>query len=224
VTGKLKWRNDSSGSLSEKVDSGISMQGDLFLENGELCFLGGGVYETARFDLKSGKCLNTPNDDPRSRFRTAFYPYYPSYGNYLSLDHSFADGRSLVFDASYEGNRFTSLALLSPLPPGTQKIRKDAARWAARRGWSDKRKAIWQDNQSRRFASYILNPEILVAAGDMGGEAKTPFLAAIQVKNGKVAWNETLPAQPIKGGTAIDHDGRILVTLENGQTLCYAAP
>ena len=224
VTGKLKWRNDSSGNLSEKVKSGISMQGDLYLQDGELCFLGGGVYETARFNLDSGQCMNTPDENPRSKFRTAFYPYYPGYGNYLSLDHNLPDGRSLIFDASYEGNRFTSLALLSPLPPGTQKVGKDAARWAARRGWSEKRKPIWQDNQGRRFASFILNPDILVAAGDMGNEDKVPFLAAIHVGNGKVKWNQTLPAQPIKGGAAIDHKGRILLTLENGETLCYAAP
>lgn len=224
VTGKLKWRNDSSGSLSGKVNSGVSMQGDLFLEDGKLCFLGGGVYETARFDLDSGKCLNTPKEDPRSQFRTAFYPYYPEYGNYLSLDHSLPDGRSLVFDASYEGNRFTSLALLSPLSAGVPKIGKDAARWATRRGWSEKRKVIWQDKQGRRFASFVISPELLLATGDVGEENKTPFLVAIQVKDGTTAWSESLPAKPIKGGAAIDHQGRIFVTLENGQALCYAAP
>ena len=222
VTGKLKWRNDSSGSLSGKVNSGVSMQGDLFLQDGELCFLGGGVYETARFNLQNGKCLNTPKEDPRSQFRTAFYPYYPEYGNYLSLDHNLPDGRSLVFDASYEGNRFTSLALLSSLPVGVQKVGKDAARWA-RRGWSDKRKVVWQEKQGRRFASFVVSDELLLTTGDVGGEEeKKPFLAAIRVKDGVVAWSESLPAQPIKGGMSIDHKGRIFVTLENGQALCYA--
>ena len=224
VTGKLKWRNDSSGSLSGKVNSGVSMQGDLFLDDGKLCFLGGGVYETAQFNLEDGQCLNVPKEDPRSQFRTAFYPYYPEYGNYLSLDHNLADGRSLVFDASYEGNRFTPLALLSPLPEGAQKIRKDAARWSNRRGWSEKRKAIWQEKQGRRFASFVVSPYLLVAAGDLGVETKTSFLAAIDVANGNIAWSESLPAQAIKGGTSIDHQGRIFVTLENGQTLCYSAP
>ena len=222
VTGKLKWRNDSSGSLSGKVNSGVSMQGDLFLQDGELCFLGGGVYEPARFNLQNGKCLNTPKEDPRSQFRTAFYPYYPEYGNYLSLDHNLPDGRSLVFDASYEGNRFTSLALLSSLPVGVQKVGKDAARWA-RRGWSDKRKVVWQEKQGRRFASFVVSDELLLTTGDVGGEEeKKPFLAAIRVKDGVVAWSESLPAQPIKGGMSIDHKGRIFVTLENGQALCYA--
>jgi len=200
------------------------MQGDLFLEDGKLCFLGGGVYETAQFNLEDGQCLNVPKEDPRSQFRTAFYPYYPEYGNYLSLDHGLDDGRSLVFDASYEGNRFTPLALLSPLPDGVQKIRKDAARWANRRGWSEKRKVIWQDKRNRHFASFVVGSDLLLASGDSGLAGKIPFLAAMQIENGEVAWNVTLPAQPIKGGTSIDHQGRIFVTLENGQTLCYAAP
>jgi len=224
VTGKLKWRNDSSGSLSGKVNSGVSMQGDLFLEDGKLCFLGGGVYETAQFDMDDGKCLNVPKEDPRSQFRTAFYPYYPEYGNYLSLDHTLSDGRSLIFDASYEGNRFTSLALLSALPAGVGKIRKDAARWSNRRGWSEKRKVIWQDKRGWHFASFVVGSDLLLASGDSGETGKTPLLAAMQIENSDIAWNVTLPAQPIKGGTSIDHQGRIFVTLENGQTLCYAAP
>jgi outer membrane protein assembly factor BamB len=134
------------------------------------------------------------------------------------------DGRSLVFDASYEGNRFTSLALLSPLPVGVQKIGKDAARWANRRGWSEKRKAIWQDKQGRRFASFIVSPKLLLATGDIGEENKTSFLTAIRVKDGTTLWSESLPAKSIKGGASIDHQGRIFVTMENGQALCYAKP
>ena len=224
MTGKVKWRNDSSGSLSGKVNSGVSMQGELFLEDGKLCFLGGGVYETAQFDLDNGQCLNHPKEDPTSQFRTAFYPYYPEYGNYLSLDHTLTNGRSLIFDASYEGNRFTPLALLSPLPTGVRKIRKDAARWSNRRGWAEKRKAIWQDKEGRRFASFVVSPELLLAAGDLGEGTKTSFLSATQIEDGEIAWSETLPAQPIKGGVSIDHHGRIFVTLKNGETFCYAAP
>ncbi|MFP6886872.1 MAG: hypothetical protein VB997_04890, partial [Opitutales bacterium] len=148
----------------------------------------------------------------------------PEYGNYLSLDHSLPDGRSLVFDASYEGNRFTSLALLSPLPAGVPKVGKDAARWASRRGWSEKRKVIWQDQESRHFASFVVSPEFLLATGDVGEAIKKPFLTAIHVKDGVIAWSENLPAQPIKGGASIDHKGRIFVTLEDGQALCYAKP
>ena len=31
-----------------------------------------------------------------------------------------------------------------------------------------------------------------------------------------------LPAAPIKGGTAVDHEGRVFVSLADGQVLCFA--
>ena len=57
VTGEVRWYNDSSGRLSAKVGNGISLQGRLSVRGGELCFDGGNVYGTARFDLQTGKCL-----------------------------------------------------------------------------------------------------------------------------------------------------------------------
>ena len=86
VTGEVKCKNDSSGVVSDEVDSGISLQGNLMIEAGELRFLGGNVYETARFDLATLRCLNTPHTEANAQFRTAFYPYYPTYGKYVSLD------------------------------------------------------------------------------------------------------------------------------------------
>ncbi|MHC4330072.1 MAG: outer membrane protein assembly factor BamB family protein, partial [Planctomycetota bacterium] len=79
VTGKVKWYNDQSGTLSEKVNSGVSLQGSLSIRNNELCFEGGGVYQMARYDLETGNCLNTPHEGLNSRFHTAFYAYFPEY-------------------------------------------------------------------------------------------------------------------------------------------------
>ena len=70
----------------------------------------------------------------------------------------------------------------------------------------------------------ILESHCIKCHGPKKQKGKTPFLAAMRIENSDIAWNVTLPAQPIKGGTSIDHQGRIFVTLENGQTLCYAAP
>ncbi len=221
ATGKLKWHNDASGSINEKVNSGVSMQGSMFLQDGKLCFLGGGVQEVAQFNLDNGKCLNTPLENVSAGFRTAFYPYYPEYGNYVSLDHQLPDGRALIFDASYEGNRFNWLSLLGPLPEGVKKINKDRARWNQRRGFAEQRKVQWSDKQARRFASFIVGKTNLIAVGDVGNENKIPFIASINLKTGKNNWVHQLPAQPIKGGAAIDNQGRVLVSLTNGQVICF---
>ncbi|MBC8325201.1 MAG: PQQ-binding-like beta-propeller repeat protein [Verrucomicrobia subdivision 3 bacterium] len=219
ITGNLKWHNDSSGSLNKKVNSGVSMQGSLFMENGKLCFLGGGVQEVAQFNLDDGKCVNTPVNNPQSGYRTAFYPYYPEYGNYVSLAHTLADGRELVFDASYEGNKFNYLHALAALPPGAPKLTKERARWNARRG-APQRKVLWRDARGRRFAGFIVGKTRLLGVGDQGAE-KDPFITLINLKTGNDEWTAKLPAQPIKGGASIDSAGRIWVTLVDGRVMCF---
>jgi len=223
VTGKVKWYNDTSGTVSEKAASGVSLQGELAIRDGELQFLGGGVYETARYDLETGLCLNEPHDAVNSRYHTAFYAYFPFYGQYLVLDHTLSDGRSLVYDASYEGSRLPPLTLLGPLPPGVSKTPLPASRWGQPRRTESGRKVIWQDKSGRRFNSFVAAADALVAAGQTGPpDAPTAFLAAIDIRDGSDFWNRELPAPVVKGGTAVDHEGRIVVSLTDGQVLCFA--
>lgn len=221
ATGELKAENSTSGTISPEVNNGASMQGNLSIVDGKLQFLAGGVYETASYDLKTLRCLNEPKIQVNSQFRTAFYPYYPAYGKYVSLDYTCADGCSLTHDASYEGSQFTNLSLEAPLPPGVEKPRKEAARWIRRRGGQPP-KALWRDTADRRFTSFIVGKQLLLTTGHPDANPDAAFLAAIDVKTGDDAWLEPLPAHAVKGGTAMDHDGRIYVALENGQLLCFA--
>ena len=221
VTGELRAHNNSSGSLEQQVNNGISMQGNLTIVDGELRFLAGGVYETARYDLDTLECLNTPRVQVSSQFRTAFYPYYPSYGKYVSLDYQCADGCALSHDASYEGSLFTNLALHEPLPEGVDKPRKEAARWISRRGGTPP-KTLWQDKQNRRFTSFVAAKETLLTTGHADASPLEPFLASINVKDGADNWMKSIPADAVKGGTAIDHKGRIYVSMENGQLMAFA--
>lgn len=220
ITGELKAHNSTSGTLESEVNNGVSMQGDLMIVDGELRFLAGGVYEFARYDLKTLECLNTPLHQVHSQYRTAFYPYYPEYGNYVSLDFTYDDGRMLNQDASYEGSLFSNLALLEPFPEGTVKPQVEAARWIRQK--FPRPKAIWEDRANRRFTAFILSGEQLLAAGHEDQDEEHPFLVLINVNDGSDAWLTELPAQAVKGGTAIDAEGRIFVALENGELLCFA--
>ena len=224
VTGQLKARNDGSGLLSKAVNGGISMQGELMIVDDELQFLGGGVYETARFDLKTLQCRNEARNQITSDYRTAFYPWYPAYGKYVSLEHKCADGNTLCHDASYEGSAFGNLALETPLPEGVQGVTKDAARdFLRRRGREDNRpKHIWRDGENRRFTSFVVMKEQVLVAGHADEAPDKPFLGAISISDGTDLWQQDLPADAVKGGTAIDAEGRVFVTLENGQLICFA--
>jgi outer membrane protein assembly factor BamB len=225
LSGELKQENNTSGVLSPAVNSGISLQGSLYVDGDELRFLAGGVYEIARYDLQTLKCLNTPRSEVTSQYRTAFYPYYPEYGKYLSIEHTLADRRELVHDASYEGSVFTNLTLKEALPPDAPKEKKEVARWlsmrARRTGQTFKRTNIWEDQQQRRFTSFIVAPETLLAAGHPDQQPTKPFLTAIDIAQGTDLWSHPLPALAVKGGTAINPQGRIFVTLENGQLCCF---
>ncbi|MHC4509313.1 MAG: outer membrane protein assembly factor BamB family protein, partial [Planctomycetota bacterium] len=122
VTGEVEWYNDTSGKLSQQTSSGISLQGNLYIDEGQLRFAGGNACPLASYDLKTGECTSEPNNRFSSAFRTAFYPYYPEHGQYMSLNHTLADGRTLDYAVEYSGTRHSTLALFEPLSPGAKKL------------------------------------------------------------------------------------------------------
>lgn len=221
-SGKLRASNTTSGVLSPEVNSGISLQGELAIADGELRFLGGGIYEVARYDLKTLKCLNEPKAQVFSQYHTAFYPYFPDYGKYVSLEYACADGCTLTHDASYEGSRFTNLTLEEPLPATATKLQKDRSRWNTLMRNPARPQSVWVDKANRRFTSFIISPQRLLASGHSEAKPDAAFLSAINIKDGSDLWVQPLPALPVKGGTAMDHEGRIYASLENGQLVCFS--
>jgi len=225
VTGEVKWYNDTSGKLSPGVNSGVSLQGGLYLAGGQLRFSGGNACPLASYDLKTGKCTSTPNQRVGSGFRTAFYPYYPEYGQYASLNYTLADGRSLNYAADYSGVLHSTLAFFGPPPPGAEKPAPDWRILPRRQEPVAKPPVLWEDRSRAKYNSFIVAPDILLCAGQATSEGgASSFLAALNVEDGRQLWRERLPAPVVKGGTAVDHKARILASLEDGRVLCFAAP
>jgi outer membrane protein assembly factor BamB len=223
ITGQLKTANVTSGALANEINGGICLQGELHIVDNELRFLGGGVYETARYDLKTLNCLNEPKKTVTSQFRTAFYPYYPTYGKFVSLEHRCGDGNILCHDAGYDGGMFGNLTLQSPPPPGTKPLVKDAARdYLRRRGVAAAQPTpVWQDKLNRRFTSFVVSGDELLATFHPDNKPKESQLVRLQIQNGADREVHPLPADAVKGGTAIDAAGHVFVTLENGQLMCF---
>jgi len=223
-TGKLVASNRTSGTLQKEIGNGVSLQGNLTIVDGELRFLAGGVYETARYDLKTLKCLNVPKAQVSSQYRTAFYPYYPAYGKYVSIDYTCNDGCTLTHDASYEGSQFLNLARQPALPPGTPKTQKEAARWTRRGGKLPT--AIWRDTNNRRYTSCLISEETILVAGHTEAKYDSPFLVSVNTADGTEKWLQPLPALAVKGGVAIDwseedRSGKLFVTLEDGTLILF---
>jgi outer membrane protein assembly factor BamB len=223
TSGKLLAINDTSGNLSEAVQTGVSMQGELSIVDGELRFPGGGVYELARYDLRTLKCLNEPLHQLTAAYRTAFYPWYPSYDRFVSMEHTLPNGNVLCHDAAYDGNAFGNLTLETPRAAGAEARRKKdlAGEFLRRRGEEPPPSHVWTDQENRRFTSFAICGSTLLATGHIEKELARPFLVAMRTADGTTIWKQDLPASASKGGTAVDAAGRIFVTLEDGQLLCF---
>ncbi len=225
-TGKVIWKNDTSGSLAEDVNCGVSLQGELQIRGNELQFLGGGAYLYARYDRHTGACLNAPSHEVTSQFQTAFYPYYPMYAKYSSLNHTFADGKTLAYFSSYDGSQPTRLGVLAPAaPPGDASQAKAPPRRTdvpqPKRPRGAQRDVVWQTDQPRLFTAFVVTPDVLLAGGPADGDGQRGVMAAISLPDGATLWKQELPALPVKAGIALDSQHRIVVTLENGQLLCF---
>ena len=64
--------------------------------------------------------------------------------------------------------------------------------------------------------------DTLLAAGHPDQNPDDAFLAAVAIDKGSDRWRQPLPANAVKGGAALDGQGRMFVALENGQLLCFA--
>ena len=84
-TGELLWQNNSSGHLNSHLRKGVSVQGNMSLDDGRLLLAGGNQVSPAPFDLATGKCQAGPitQGQPKSnngRFCGRFLGEYPMVG------------------------------------------------------------------------------------------------------------------------------------------------
>ena len=108
-------------------------------------------------------------------------------------------------------------------PPGTRPFVKDAARDYLRRRGLDVSKAadVWRDKLNRRFTSFVISGDELLATFHPDDKPQEPQLVRLDIRTGADREVHALPADAVKGGTAIDAAGHVFVTLENGQLMCF---
>lgn len=220
-SGRLLSENRDSGHLSPQVNGGISLQGPLSIAGDNLEFVGGGVYPVASYDLKDLRCKNAPDTQLAAGTATAFYPYYPEYGKFVSLNVRSSKG-TLSHAASYEGNSFGNLALQSAPADATAPTGEAARAEMRRRGTLKPGRILWQDGRNRRFTAFIASDKRLIAAGHGAGTPDKPFVSVIDAASGTTLWERPLSADTVKAGMAIDHDNRLFLSLEDGQLLCLS--
>ena len=202
LTGKLKWSNDSSGRMGPNAN-GVSLQGPLFISGNRLCFAGGNVYPVAWYDLASGQCQNQPVGITTSA-RSLFY----------LPEHSTLDRVSLPGRRSVVTDGRGSLTLQGPPPASAPSA---AARGAA----AEPR--LWSHAGPGAYTAVALADKMVLAAGKSmlpPREPATFCLESLSVQDGSLLWKVPLPAAAVEGGIVVNRDGRIVVSLQNGQIMC----
>jgi hypothetical protein len=88
---------------------------------------------------------------------------------------------------------------------------------------------LWQDVSFRDPQALALTRNVVLVAGEIGeaeadSESKKPAryaLAAFDREKGTTLWTADLPAAPVAWGVAVNHEGRVLVSLVDGQLLGF---
>ncbi|MHC4226700.1 MAG: outer membrane protein assembly factor BamB family protein [Planctomycetota bacterium] len=98
-TGKIRWQNNSCGHLNPELRKGVSAQGNLTIQGDQLLMAGGNQISPARFDIKTGKCLNQSfaQGNPKA-----------NHGKFVGAflgDHPIAGGRALYASAENVANK-----------------------------------------------------------------------------------------------------------------------
>jgi outer membrane protein assembly factor BamB len=85
-------------------------------------------------------------------------------------------------------------------------------------------KALWQYGAFAHVNAMAMGGNAVLIAGELTtDEREKHALVALALDDGRPLWREPLPAMPVQSGIAIDAAGRIVVAIEDGETIVYGA-
>jgi outer membrane protein assembly factor BamB len=231
VTGAIKWQNTTSGHLDPVARTGVSAQGNLIVHEGKLWLAGGNVVSPGVYDVATGKCLNATgqvrrmvnNNVPASESPRGSELYLVGTRVMVSDQPLYAHPKWKVYDSSVlEKTWVGSMDHRDFLWVNNAKIMcyprlEDQRTERLLAGWGKPRlrglEPVWE-TECRESVAIALCRNALVAA-------KGSELIAYNPPDGQPLWTQPLPGAPVPWGLAVDGRGRVLVSLENGQILCF---
>ena len=234
-TGRIKWQNNTSGHLNAEARTGVGVQGHLLLNGGKLYLAGGNVVSPAVYDIRDGKCLN--NGDLLNICESICLRGWelflvgdkvavggqPFYGD---PDHPVADvtvtEKVLHASAGERDIIWLNNDKLRCYAPIEKQLLSDSVferKYPGRHiipSWGK------LDIPDKPLWDYDCEGSVALA---LGGNAvviaKTSEIVALSLQDGRVLWAQPVPCSPVPWGLAVDRDGRAIVTLEDGQVLCF---
>jgi outer membrane protein assembly factor BamB len=241
-TGTIKWQNNTSGHLDPESNSGVSVQGHFLIHADKLFLAGGNGLSPAIYNLKDGTCLNDPKI-LRSVVRNNVLSSQSPRGweLYLIGDEVVACGPSFYSDPQWEEYDNTVEARTLITLSGNyhvvwidkkkvlcyRPIDKDRlAKLVTKRPYKNElhilpqwgtfrlpQDPLWQFGCPDSEAVAVTKNTVLVADDD--------YLTCLDLSSGKQLWSQQLPMAPVSWGIAVDCGGRIVLSLKDGQVMCF---
>ena len=246
ATGRIKWQNNTSGFLNERLREGASVQGDLALVGDRLLLAGGNVTSPATYRLSDGRCLNPPPGlgGPAAHRgsevcgfmgkvamvggRRLFTQNDDLITNWQPYDLFKPDNITARLASEFQGrvppafgNGVVAFSGRGPLMClDAEKVNQ----WIQKERTGVKER--WKANSVANSVAVVVAPNAIVAAGEAGRRASaSPSRWTVQAFNkddGNMLWAEPLSSPPLPGGLCVDRDGRVIVVLEEGKIVCIA--
>lgn len=222
ATGSVRWQNNTSASTEGGQGAGVSVQGDLLMNDDKLYLAGGNRIALASYDAADGTF------QPARAPKVGLDRRGPrGHDLFVRGDGTVAVSGSLPLYARSEDIHYIDFAELrcplgtinvltnglGLLPPGQKLEAKPKPVWTARPFGENvaialAKNAVVVAGTNRQFADPEASPK------------ETYGVAALDIQTGKPLWRQALPTGPVTWGVAIDRQGRVLVTLQDGRVVC----
>jgi len=234
ATGEIKWQNNTSGHLDQQARTGVSVQGHQMLYNGKLYLASGTSVSPAVYNTTDGKCLNDPgplancvSQSPRGWELSLLGEKVVACGKPYYADNVFDDtvfnrvfltsnGESDVVWTSNQYNRTVLCFADIDRKSLSQHMSNPGNRFNIDFGrLGIKNKPLWSTDCNKSVAIAVCKNAVIIA-----NESK---IVALSLNDGVELWSQPVPSSPVPWGLAIDRNGNVVVSLENGQVLCFGS-
>jgi outer membrane protein assembly factor BamB len=235
ATGRVRWQNNTSGHLDRQAHTGVGVQGHILLYGDKLFLAGGNAVSPAVYNKADGRCLNDAEPLARCQSQSPrgwelsllgeqvvacgkpFYahPEYDVYDNtvFNKVFLASSGGRDIVWVSNQNNKQLLCFEHID-----RELLKKQMAKPGNRFNldWKKlgiKDRPLWR-HDCKDSAAFAACRNAVVVAGQSE-------IVALNLSDGTRLWSERLPGRPVPWGLAVDRAGRAVVTLEDGQVLCF---
>ena len=208
-TGKIRWQNNDSGHLIDKDKSGAGVQGHLLLHKNYIYMPGGNLTGVVAYNTKDGSFQRVGNGIGKDL--------------YVVKNSVQASGVGLYWRP--QDSHYIAAAGLET-PVGLIAIYQNTVALIDPKSDLKKPKSLWRVNPFGENAAVAVGKNAVIVAGvdrDKNEQNKTTAaVCALSLKDGKEMWRYDLPADPVSWGLAVNREGQILVSLQDGRVVCLS--